>query len=981
MGATRTPTPEEIHRVITLDAYNAALAQCQAEGQKLIEKDDHDSPTIITVRPGTYQETTFRLGPDNTVLTDEETLNTAVRTQIFGQAWANLKSDTKDMVKAHASRFLGTGRIDDELAPSRTGNNPTNKTVHAMGLAPATLRAIESTSVAVANAVAGGQIRNADAVGSKLLSKMLGNENISLTLSAAGAHSTWNDFNTCMTHKPEIQKAMATNANALITWFRAPHNHQYIETDQKYNQLCEPNADNIIKEARQIFELALDTITNRNSRTEGPEGQRPRLNIPDTSALWNTYCNLSTAAFRRFPPLHTSHVKIAILAHNTGVLPTLTAIRTYIQEKFNTNCRLHQLLTEAMIVESRKRSDHPSKNRTQEALAKQYQAALKLPDAITEELQNSIAHQAANRQPVPEDWDQWLKFLPPSVAHEGTMPKTKKPKAKTRDMSTTDWNGAMDQAVEFLTGEGLEQTTEALTQAVSIKVTDQREITLRTSHQDTPILRIVRLPSGHIQVEGSPFYSNATLTLKHHGNSENNSNITTRGLVNDAARNAVSQILKRHRLDFEEGSQATRQNMLSEAVRRVLGKMPPHTANRLSDQHITRALQKALNRMLNTYHLLHAGAQLDSRSTNEFQYRKMERIPLELYNVCATAAHVIRELNATNPGTLQWALTTGLHSVQDEINHPGQIIALAKRSMAQAGLDKKAWKTATKLDANRIRAITTAVQPHQATAFLNALAQANGPHTPGKLTDKLIADHQRTGSAPVVNALSRLQEDAGTHDLLRANITKMITLICRHPSPEDILREVNDVTDFVRELTRNQHPLRATTWGGLHKASLLWHRTMNHGEADSIWQEILQNQDGHYRAWNSLIGEMTSEHGITVQPLTSEMDLYHESKAMSHCVIRYGNDCAGGRTRVFRLLQQGRHIATGELVRTDGRWHPNQTKAKNNHPATPQAELAMHNLATQYNRAWLNTKSKRTQSWTVEHQPDAMDLELAQAAD
>ena len=115
--------------------------------------------------------------------------------------------------------------------------------------------------------------------------------------------------------------------------------------------------------------------------------------------------------------------------------------------------------------------------------------------------------------------------------------------------------------------------------------------------------------------------------------------------------------------------------------------------------------------------------------------------------------------------------------------------------------------------------------------------------------------------------------------------------------------------------------------------------------------------------------------------ITSEHGLYLESKTMHHCVVQYGPSCAKGDTRIFSLLKDGQHLATGEISKNGNSWHSTQTKTFRNHLASQAAQQAMQETAEAYTQAWSQSNRGQSQSWTEIFEPGLLSPEAAAATD
>ena len=98
-------------------------------------------------------------------------------------------------------------------------------------------------------------------------------------------------------------------------------------------------------------------------------------------------------------------------------------------------------------------------------------------------------------------------------------------------------------------------------------------------------------------------------------------------------------------------------------------------------------------------------------------------LTIHKYNMLVTIGPFAEHLRRTNPGALEWALT--YTSPHEDINHPGQVITLARDSMRKSGLDPRNWKFAATMEAGAMTSVTSQNGPGAAAVILNIMARAN----------------------------------------------------------------------------------------------------------------------------------------------------------------------------------------------------------------------------------------------------------------
>ncbi len=334
--------------------------------------------------------------------------------------------------------------------------------------------------------------------------------------------------------------------------------------------------------------------------------------------------------------------------------------------------------------------------------------------------------------------------------------------------------------------------------------------------------------------------------------------------------------------------------------------------------------------------------------------RRWQAVTLDQYNWAAALGPLLDNLRATNPGAVSWLFAYCEN--EGPVEHPGQVTTAVKGHMRRSGLLDSSWRTAATMPEPVMKAITAWVRPEPAAALLNLIALAG--RAPNKNTATVLA-HQA--------AMGRLRLDGAGTQAGTLNAETVAVLACRESArhtPESrldhaVTSQIGDAMDYATAQAADGRQIRSTTWNGLMKASEWWHRRMRHAQAVDEWEEILRRTNGHYRAWNSLIGE-TEAGGFQVVPLTDERELHQESLDMEHCVVTYRMKCAAGRSRIFSLRSDGTKIATGEIVLGPAGWQETQTRGRRNTDPGRDAARAMRRTADLYNSAWKGTGQKDT---------------------
>ena len=278
-----------------------------------------------------------------------------------------------------------------------------------------------------------------------------------------------------------------------------------------------------------------------------------------------------------------------------------------------------------------------------------------------------------------------------------------------------------------------------------------------------------------------------------------------------------------------------------------------------------------------------------------------DTVTLEQYNWTAAAGGILENLELTNPGAVAWLMTFCPYDPDEEINHPGQVIATVKQHMKQNGLPDNCWRTAATLPKDYIIAIAMLGTPTTATKAIAAIAAAGTK--PGL----------RTAYTMGYALATRGREHANTPLGLR-NQQHAAMLACKADNGQNIVETGNlsHAVDYAIAMSAQGKEVRSTTFAGLMKATRRWHRQFQAPNIHQVWNNLLTKNKGRYRAWNSLRGTVEA-HGVTATPLTTDQQLRQESADMEHCVLTHGWKCAAGNSRIFSLSRKGRKTATGEI--------------------------------------------------------------------
>ena len=317
-------------------------------------------------------------------------------------------------------------------------------------------------------------------------------------------------------------------------------------------------------------------------------------------------------------------------------------------------------------------------------------------------------------------------------------------------------------------------------------------------------------------------------------------------------------------------------------------------------------------------------------------------ITLWHYNTAANLGDHLPELRRTNPGPTTWVFRT--HSSGDRIQHPGQIINLARDSMQAHGLNPRSWRACTRIPPEIIQAMTRHGHHQPATHVMNVIAEAGAIPGPG------IAEW-------AVNLIKRTDSRMDERNSRSPNSSAALLLIFREsqarPDEQDnILRETHNILDFVHDADRQGNPITSRTFARLSRRSNEWHRMIERQAMDRQAMEQLTGRDPQENlVWDSLL-ETSHVGEYRIIPLTSQIDLLQEGAEMRHCSATYGKRCAAGGHRLFSIRKGGRRVATMEIVLQGNAWKTSQVSGRRNSDPAENILRAAGKIAQAYTDAW-----------------------------
>ena len=795
----------------------------------------------------------------------------------------------------------------------------------------------------------------------------IGREAVKTVLAIAGPKATLNNFNIVIKNLNTFEEAKRENPNAVLLWFRGSSNHP-----GSYPTFNSPQ--DIISQARSHL---LNTISALDPSA-------------DHTGIWESFSLLNHAAVARYLEAPSDLAETALQARDAGTSPSFTAIRTLISQ-LHTEDQSPKQVTSAFIVESARRA--AKKGKSQSQLANQF-SAVNNPwymDTDTGTLKVSINTRDALRDLIqsrdhttPLSWQEIEAALPHLVSISAKSPNSPKPKKARRNPANPRPTYTNAELREILEGPAKPAVLEALSQTVKVTVDPGNSVRITVPStipgDPEPTLTVWKDPAGAIRHQASNYHVHGPLpdpTAREH----NSPNWTTRGLQAETSSRILANHLETNwqALTPTAGAKPPSPERLNSYLHRITHPDNPASVRvtaHVTDRHLSEQLSAGIASLVDPkVHRLASAVSFD--------------VDIPTYNTVARAYSTIQHLAATNPGALTWAMTsdTRLDTQSDTplemLEHPGQLIAQAKRELINAGLDPRNWRRTTTLPPDVIKEVNRPIaesdQPFDKT--LTTLAKA---FVLNAIADSHIVPNPATVRIALRPAalLIGFQNQRSIHPSTARNMTTMLTLIIKsgvtEPDPD-----MQDCTDYVHNLNFNKETLTATTLNGLRKAAARWHRQLRREPIIHTWNTIIRNQNGFYRAWNPGLKQHTDGQ-YTITPLSTEYDLYEDSLEMEHCVVGYGDYCVDGHSRIFSISDsRGRRLATTELTFQPQGWTPTQTRARHNHQVSTELHQAAQRIADRYQRTahqdnafqWVDPETGKT----YDQHPSPLQQELAYA--
>ena len=474
---------------------------------------------------------------------------------------------------------------------------------------------------------------------------------------------------------------------------------------------------------------------------------------------------------------------------------------------------------------------------------------------------------------------------------------------------------------------------------------------------DTPELHLEKSQDGTIIIRSSDYWCGQTLPRAEVDlesfRSEHAHGWTARGIGTETVATIFHQAMKRH-----IGPDIPKLDALIRLRGRLLGKLPEHLQEKLSDQYLSGQLQLGLASLIDpeTWDICNL---IDGKPPT-----------LVEYNTVAGMQSPLVDLLDTNPGVASWFYSTWDESKPvASVNHPGQMVRRMRGELIPRVFTSHHWKFIAALGPETMGAILRTGEPSDSDAMLAIVADSGVSPDP-----KLIGFiHQEILQSGGYNFFLNEQneDDPFVHNL--RSLAKLLIQANLELNLEDqaMRYEVKDMTDWVRAISREGTPLRARSWAGCRRAANDWHQRQANQRLNARRQQMLAQGNGRILAWNSLVKE-DQDGQYNVKPLTDHLMLYDESINMEHCVDGYGNICHAGRSRIFSLLQGNERAATGEIRFQNGHWESVQVRRYRNHMVSSAEQVVMERVVEKYNAVWNRTPvEERHQAWSFLPEPAA----------
>ena len=639
----------------------------------------------FTIGPNTPKPIVFNRNPDGSITTPDPHRTSLIATgkslDIFRQTWGDIKSTCSSNIK-----MLLETRFPLHLKACDGYQSEINAEA---------LRVLANAGY--------GYFRSPSALGYSKLHQFLGKPKVIRALKFAGSKATLAQFNLIEKNPEAFTQAHEMNPNATVMFLN------------------------------QIANLRHQTLWDfRNDLTPKEIIGEARKHYPTAPHLWDTFSKLNQRAINHYPPHNRgSHDRgqmylIAELALESQINPTYSAIKTLSKYGLAID-QLPRDFISAFFRESHHRARNRKTGRTQAQLIREFRDA-KL----------SILN-SGDRNPTPQTqitWSQWIESPdPPQHTSQDIQPKKKlrkyskaSPELKIQKVFQ---NQRLDRLIEQI------DVVEITQGSLILESLEGQSVTLRSDFnsgpKSPPLLQITRLPTGAIDVRSDQYWTQ-DIVLPTPPNRPEPSNYvgpyptrkinqswTTHGLATKIARQKAMRAIKATWTEtIPQSPKPPSQARITAALNRFWAKQPKELRPWTIDQKLSKSLHEAITKLV------------DPDTWDSINQGGMD-VTRERYNMARTDPNIIRNLQKTNPGALEWAYKYG--TPNQEIRHPGQVISTARETMAEHGVDMRHWKTISQTPTDIMRQIVSIPDPQKAVLFLNASVRAGLQPNPTILSD------------------------------------------------------------------------------------------------------------------------------------------------------------------------------------------------------------------------------------------------------
>ena len=777
-----------------------------------------------------------------------------------------------------------------------------------------------------------GYFRSPSALGYSKLHQFLGKSQVIRALKFAGSKATLAHFNLIQKNPEAFTQAHEMNPNATVMFLNQIANLRHQPLWDFRNDLTPKE---IIGEARKHY--------------------------PTAPHLWDTFSKLNQRAINHYPPHNRgSHDRgqmylIAELALESQINPTYSAIKTL--SKYGPAIdQLPRDFISAFFRESHHRARNRKTGRTQAQLIREFREA---------KLRVLCRRNPVATPQTQLTWPEWMQLLDTTQPlYKDIQPKKKPRKYSKASPELKTQKASQDQRLDRI----IEQLdmVEITQGSLALESVEGQSVTLRSDFNPVPtsppLLQITRLPSGEIDIRSYEYWTQDIVLptptdrpepsghKSQYHSPKINQCWTTHGLVTKITRHKAMRAIKATWTETTPQSpKPPSEARITAALNRFWASQSKELRPWTTDQKLSKSLHEAI-------------ATLVDPDTWDFINQRGMDVTRERYNMARTDPNIIQSLQKTNPGVLEWAYTHG--SPTQEIRHPGQIINAARESMTEHGVDMRHWRTISQIPTETMRDIVNAHYPGQGVLFMNISARAGIEPDPKMLSDS------RNYYLTFIHPLDR------TSALARQNHDTVLEIMYREHAKHSPAHQqwlalaAQDILDYSRAMTSMGKTINSRSHQGLMKKARIWHRQISRRRTINDWLQILDNGNNHYRAWKSAISQPIKQGEYTVTPLTSEMDLYHESLRMNHCVIGYGNPCTSNASRIFSVSKNGETVATSEIRFSDDGWKPVQTRGPHNHPVEQEIIDLMKQVAQGYTQEYQQDPEHWAETWWTQYKPE-----------